>query len=236
MKRARPSRHTPFFELVEALAEPGCCVCRLIGRRVARLLDTFTYEQVNDIEVRAALRAARGFCADHARQYVRMPGTVLGAAIVYADVLTAIRHELADGATGPGRGEADGLLGGILRTSPRRGGRRRQGCPACLEAADAARGYLKLVLEHLGATDFRARYLAGDGLCLPHLEAALEQARAEPAETLRQAADARIDSIVQALREVIRKHDYRFNRERIDEAEATAARRAVDLVVGGTDA
>lgn len=233
MKRARLSRHTPFFEVIEALAQPGCCVCRLVERRVVRLLESFTYEQINDIEVRDELRAARGFCAHHARQYVRMPGTVLGAAIVYADVLAAIRRELADETGSRRGGEADGLLGGFLRTGRRRSGQHRRGCLACREAADAARGYLNLILEHLRDADFRERYLRSGGLCLPHLEVALDRARPEPAETLLQAANRQIDAIVRDLSEVVRKHDYRFNRERIDDPEATAASRAVDLVAGG---
>jgi Family of unknown function (DUF6062) len=229
--RRRPARHTPYFEVVEALEAEGCCVCRLVRRRVAHLLESFTYEQVNDIEVRDALRATRGFCAQHARRYVDMPGTVLGAAIVYADVLSAIQRELAEGL--PGRGEGNGLLGGIFGAGAGRGRRSDRRCLACREAADAARGYLKLLLEHLEERDFQQRYSTSEGLCLPHLEDALGRARPGAAAVLKQVAAARIGGLLRDLHEVIRKHDYRFNRERIDESEAMAARLAVDLVVGG---
>jgi hypothetical protein len=230
--RRRRARHTPFFEVNDALGGEGCCVCRLVRRRVEHLLESFTYEQVNDIEVRDALRATRGFCARHARQYVRMSGTVLGAAIVYADVLTAVRRELAQSPHGKGRGDGNGLLGSILGSAARRSRRVARPCLACQEAVEAARAYLGLILEDLHEANFRERFLASGGLCLPHLEEALETADSAGAAALLQAADERIGALVRDLHQVIRKHDYRYNRERIDDSEATAARRGVDLVVG----
>ena len=59
-------KDTLYFELLDACAETGCPICRLSLESVQRHLDGALYEFVNDIEARAVLRVARGYCNDHA--------------------------------------------------------------------------------------------------------------------------------------------------------------------------
>ena len=88
MSSAAP-RDSTAFEVREALAELGCPVCRLAVRSVGRWLAAVAYEQVNDIQLRNELRAARGFCNVHAHRWLREVHSVLGTSIVYQDLLKA---------------------------------------------------------------------------------------------------------------------------------------------------
>ena len=67
IRTARPEHRRPvsteatFEDLVDALGRPGCAICRLSTRRADRFLGSYIYEHVNDVELRANIREARGF-------------------------------------------------------------------------------------------------------------------------------------------------------------------------------
>ena len=82
-------RDSTSFEVREALGQDGCPVCRLAVRSVGRWLASVAYDQINDIELRNTLRAARGFCNVHAHRWLREVRGVLGTAILYQDFLGA---------------------------------------------------------------------------------------------------------------------------------------------------
>ncbi len=87
------SRHSLYFDLLDAFGEPGCAVCRLATRSAARFLDVLSYENVNDYEVREWLRQARGFCTVHAWQWADDVRDGLGTAIIYRDILRAVQAD-----------------------------------------------------------------------------------------------------------------------------------------------
>src|ERR1700676_25368 len=91
---SRAPRDSTAFEVREALDESGCPICRLAVRSVGRWLASVAYEQVNDIQLRTELRAARGYCNVHAHRWLREVHNVLGTAIVYQDLLKAGLREL----------------------------------------------------------------------------------------------------------------------------------------------
>jgi hypothetical protein len=171
-RAGRPDKHMVYFDVLEALAEPGCPVCRLGLTSVARYLDALSYESVNDPGVREQLRGARGFCNLHAWQFADLRNG-LGAAIIYHDVLGALLRQVDEelarvrGRVLPplerlvaGHGNAWALPGRLL---PHRL------CPACRVLAEAHERHLGALVAHLGDDELRAAYLGADGLCLPHL-------------------------------------------------------------------
>src|SRR3979409_961668 len=87
-------RDSTAFEVREALPQAGCPVCRLAVRSVGRWLASVAYDQVNDVDLRNELRAARGFCNVHAHRWLTEVRSVLGTAIVYEDLLKAGLREL----------------------------------------------------------------------------------------------------------------------------------------------
>ncbi len=198
----------------EALDQGGCAVCRLALRSVGRWLKSVAYEQVNDVELRDRLRAARGFCNLHAHRWLREVGSVLGTAIVYQDLLTTALQEL-DGENVQRGQRWRAMLGG---SGP------SEACPACVAQSEAEERYLTALLATVAAEP--AVVDGTEGLCVRHTRAARRRGGpgAEPLVKLTRSA---VEQLLAELSEVIRKEDYRFRHEPRTEAERTATPRAV---------
>lgn len=225
MAARKPRRHAGEHDLIEAFGQPGCPVCRLSTEAVDAYLTSVCYEQVNDLDLREQLRSAGGFCRPHAERFIRQRLGQLAAAIVYRDVLNTARKRLAGGWTGRSRSMLSGLFGRgrqSIRTIPR--------CPGCEVEAEAEGRYLGVLRNRLRDAAVRAKYQAGDGLCLPHIDQAL-QTDDPGAEALAEAAVKMLGAIVGDLDEYIRKHDYRFHEAVWDGGEDTPER-AVERAVG----
>jgi len=80
---------TSFHDLRDALAQPGCAVCRLKADSAGRFPDRLLWESVNDVISRHRIRQAQGFCHAHAWSLVRA-GASLGVAIIMHDVLGSV--------------------------------------------------------------------------------------------------------------------------------------------------
>ena len=97
-------RHTPYHMLVEALAQRGCPICAIVHEETLQYLDMLIHEHVNDLDFRADLRQAGGFCNTHGWWlHSRVHGAALGATIMYRDVVHTMRerlkHVIASGGT-----------------------------------------------------------------------------------------------------------------------------------------
>jgi hypothetical protein len=216
------SRTSGYYELREALGEPGCALCRLEAVAAERFLDGLLYSQVNDPDLRDRLRRARGFCPDHTWQLVR-PGASLGIAIVANDVLSALLKVLEGAqydalprlsvrrvqeALDPEQ-PAAATAGLVAELGP------QAACPACQHVATMRQIYLDTLVEQLlGADGLLPRLEASDGLCLAHLRAALARVGDRVVfAALLEAQRAIWQRLTADLREFIRKTDYRFRDE-----------------------
>jgi hypothetical protein len=225
MAARKPRRHAGEHDLIEAFGQPGCPVCRLATEAVDAYLTSVCYEQVNDLDLREQLRTAGGFCRAHAERFIRQRLGQLAAAIVYRDVLNTARKRIAAGGGGLGpRSRLASLFGGgkTKRDAPP--------CPGCEAETEAEGRYLTALRNRMVDPAVRAKYQAGDGLCLPHIDQAL-QADDAGARALAGAAVEMLGSIVADLDEYIKKHDYRFQTPVWDGGEDTPER-AVERAVG----
>ena len=220
-------RHAGEHDLIEAFGQPGCPVCRLTTESVDAYLTAVCYEQVNDLDLREQLRSAGGFCRAHAERFLRQRLGQLASAIVYRDVLSTARKRIAASAGQRARSKLAALLGGRAGRRELAGGPR---CPGCEVEVDADRRYLEILHKRLPEQAVLDQYRAGDGLCLPHLDQAL-QVDGDAARILSQAAVGMLGTIVDELDEYIRKHDYRFQRAVWNGGEDTPER-AVERAVG----
>lgn len=126
-------RDSAAFEVREALGAPGCAICHLAVRSVGRLIQSVAYEQVNDPGLRRDLRAAHGFCNQHAYRWLREAHSVLGTALIYRDILEATLSEFRSGP--PTNGHRGGLIRNLLEVADAPD---RQGlCPACRAQQEA---------------------------------------------------------------------------------------------------
>ena len=213
-----------YHDLLADLQRPGCPACHAANRAAWRYLDALLWEFVNDPETRTRLRANHGFCRTHALMALSVAsaqGASLGMAIIYEDILRHTAEEVR-AAVAPRKRERGGTA-----HPPRR-------CTACESADQAAANALAvLAAAEEGSEPYRAIREPGRGLCLPHVNLGLrlhrdETERARLAEAyLHGEAELRAE-----LRELIRKHDYRFRDEGITDEERASWVRAVHRIVG----
>lgn len=235
------TKHTLYYELCEALAKPGCAICRLEAKAAARYLEGLVYENANDYKVRAAVEQARGFCNQHAWQLREGHGAALDVAILYGDVLKLWLRALENtpSPTKPTR-RVFPRLQTLLGLPPRRGRAGalaeslapQRACLVCAVQETTAVAYSQELLAHIADPELQAAYCAAGGLCLPHfrqaLECVVETAQAETLITLQAQV---ITPVLAELQEFIRKHDYRFQAE-MTTVEGESWRKALELVSG----
>lgn len=216
-------------DLRQALQAPGCPVCRLVEQDVARYLDYFLWENVNDPELRRGLYEALGFCRDHLRILAAHPGASLGLALIAQDIWEEVlKATERAGASLAHRRRAASAARYQKSLTPRRN------CPVCDYAHGQEGLYLDVLLERLvGENGLLAAYEASDGLCLPHFRQALTRNATETAlQELLRAQHAIWQRLKADLDEFIRKNDYRFRDEPWGE-ERDAWLRAWVALVGG---
>ncbi|MBI2941350.1 MAG: hypothetical protein HYY04_13020 [Chloroflexi bacterium] len=148
----RLRRHSHVYDLLEALAGPGCPVCALVRRTSWRYLDTLAYENVNDPGIRARLRAAHGFCNRHAWAFLDEQREALGTAIIARDVLRTLSNT------------TDWVMSRLAAAMACRGP-----CPTCAAEQTTAAHVLGTLAETLAEEDVAIAYRRSDGLCVPHL-------------------------------------------------------------------
>ncbi len=221
-------------DLREALGGDGCPLCALAARAVSRYLAAVSRESITDVDIRASLRDAIGYCPRHAWQWLDEGHNPLGAALVYKDLVANARRALgADGAPG-----AASLLGRMIgRATPSSRDEAlapRRGCPACEIQSLADSRVLDALLQFLPGPAVRDAYAQSSGVCLPHLRAALARAGSRhqaAAEALTAHCQTALGRLEASLDEFIRKQDYRYQHESIGE-ERDAPERATARLCG----
>lgn len=233
-----------YFELRDALAEPGCALCRLKARSADGFLDTLLWESVNDPARRREIRRARGFCYEHGWALARATASV-GVAIITRDVLQSLLKAVEDAdfqanpllslrrvqETVDSKTPSAATAGLVTDLEP------KAPCPACVWADKMETIYLDTLLHNLTDEDsLRADYEASEGLCLPHFRQALARVRKEAVyDALVSAQRTAWERLLAQLSESIRKSDYRH----LDEAwgdEAGAWLRGIAALVGARHA
>lgn len=194
-------RTSLYFDLLDGFRQPGCSICRYTLRAVERFFAGLTYENTNDVAIRDAVRAARGFCNRHTVQYLGFSDE-LGTAIICRDllhtVIPAIGEALPTGLaamTGAltdadGRRAADRALKALAPTET---------CLACRRLLEAEEDYLATLLGHLDNAEFAAAFAASAGLCVLHADLALQQSRGARRDVLRRVLDQRWNALLEAL-------------------------------------
>ena len=201
LRREPPGYH----ELLEALEQEGCPLCRLSLKAAAAYVDTLLYEMVNDSQLRQRLRRSRGLCHTHAWQMVQ-PGE-----------LVRTLAERGDAGRGEDLAQALGPLGE---------------CPACQHQEEMEELYLAAFLKSVDDSTFWEAYQASAGPCLPHVQALLRLCRnANVQRRLVAAQRAFWERLQGELAEFIRKNDHRFRHEGFG-PEGDSWQRAVAQVVG----
>ncbi len=235
----RPSKFVGYFQLLEACGKSGCPVCTVLEDGALRALNELIGEEVNDPEMRARLVASGGLCNWHTWLLARIEHPALGTAILYRSVLEAARTWLGEcdrtvRGQSPGRKLSSRLAArlGLARSASLPRAKTR--CPLCVSAVRGERRALRTVLDFLDHPEFRDAFSHSEGLCLPHMDAAVWLGKSHPNfPRLSAWHNARWGELVGELDEFIRKFDYRFAREAWGH-ERSSWQRAMAVVAGRT--
>jgi hypothetical protein len=240
-----PSKHTAYYDLLDACQQGGCPICTCALAAVHHYLDGIVYEQVNDAPLRRAVVVAHGLCNDHA-WLLRDLRAGLGAALLFRDVLAhvvaRIRHRspeeplslFAEPWTDRGlRAWLAGLVGGRCAALRVLGiADPHLACPVCQMRERTELVYLGILLEHLGEEPMAQAFCTSGGLCLVHLDQAATTIGTGTALTrLLDLEGTALDGLGHDLDAFIRKHDYQF-RDEAPGGETDAWIRAIALVAG----
>lgn len=224
-------KHTPYFNLLDALKTPGCAVCTLGKGAITRFLENMLYEYVNDTHTQQMLVAAHGFCATHSELLLGYHNA-LGIAILYHAVLRHLEAKLlrerASESSWIGRlagqwGRSEPDISPLAAHTP---------CPACQIRDETAERALKTLREHAEDADLVAALQASDGFCLPHLRQALDSLDDQARRLLLAHQRQAWQKLEAELGEFIRKNDYRFQQEGFTAKEEDAWQRVVRVTSG----
>lgn len=164
-----------YYDLIEAFGQPGCAVCTLTTRDVARFLDSHLYEYVITSQTTASIRASRGLCATHSVQLADYGASVLGVAILQSHVLDEVLKITAQ--TTPKAGTTFNRLLGRGNASSAAMSESLEAvgeCMACEALERAQKSHLGTLSEHLNDPQLEAAFRGSEGVCLPHFRALLE--------------------------------------------------------------
>ncbi len=216
------ARHSLYYALRETLVEPGCAICRMGTKTVARYLENLVYENANDTRFRAEVLLARGFCNLHGWQLRDCHGSGLDVAILSRDVLKdwlqhleayepaktttkTLRDLRAALGMATGNADARALAESLAPEYP---------CPACKTRDMAEQAIIEELLTHCHDPEISRGVIQSGGLCLAHFRKTMHtEATAEQATQIAQLQAEALAPLLQALESFIRKHDYRFQAE-----------------------
>lgn len=163
-----------YFELRDALAEPGCPVCARVLRAGQQVLAALAAEPVAEAPARRNVLAFRGLCNAHAWSIHQsaQQSVVLGEAyeVFLCGHIETLQRAMArqDGdARRPWSGWIHAVGEWVRASLP--GLRRIRRCPACRAAQAVERRDLGLLLDLITDMEFARAFEGSEGLCLPHL-------------------------------------------------------------------
>ena len=209
MARRKPSKHLPYFAVLEVLGQPGCFLCTLVVGETRRYLRHLLDEFVNDPGFRKTWRASRGFCHRHSWMMADAP-EALGLSILYLDLLDLYGEELLGGNSG-------------------------KACPVCAAEERQVKTHLDTIVEHWPDPELRDALTRSEGLCGPHLREAMRIMRpGEPRDALRNVSLQSTDLLKSQLRQLVESFDYRHEAPK-DDAVRRAWVRAIEKLVGARE-
>ena len=222
-----------------AYKREGCPICLVVLEYVELAMDSWEFEGFTDVEHRHQLIRSRGFCPLHTWQLAQRHNA-FPLALVYNEVLTDVLEELdangGNASTGPGaprhgmfwnrgwskKGRTDDIRPAF------------EDCPFCQNRANAQERLISTLLQLLNAEEERILLSQSTGLCLTHFALAREFAGGRYPETLPHLVACErtcLQRVQEELRELARKHDYRFSNEPRGE-EMLSWRRGAELSAG----
>lgn len=223
-----------YYDIIDACAQPGCPVCRMLQAETDRYLYALLFEFVTEPEAHHTIRASRGLCRVHSWQLRRQRMSSVSIAVLYEAVLDEALNIIGSSEQPAVRSRMQRLLGGSSAGATLANQLQPQAqCMCCEALAISEDGYVRTLAESITEPRVLAAYQKSEGLCLPHLRQTLAVTRDDDA----------LNAILGTQREIWSrlKEELALFRARVDAAgghgkmgaEGTSWLRAVEAVGGG---
>ena len=222
-----------------AYGREGCPICLVALEYVEHAMDSWEFEGFTDVAHRHQLIRSRGFCPLHTWQLAQRHDA-FQLALVYNEVLTDVLEELdaigGNASAAPGAPKHGSFWNRGLRKRSRPDDVRPafKDCPFCQSRANAQERLIATLVQLLQVEEERTLLSSSTGLCLTHFALAREFAGERYPETIPHLLACErtcLQRIQEELRELARKHDYRFSDEPRGE-EMLSWRRGAELCAG----
>jgi len=215
-----------YFDLIDAMGEAGCPVCRLLERDADKQLRTILYEYVTEPETHAAFRQSFGLCNIHGGQLTQK-GNVMSIAVLYSAVVDEAlkKSQQSDNSSQRLRGlfnhNGDSQLGNALTPN--------QDCLVCDTLSKNQTRYTSVVADKLTDKRLFTAFEASDGLCLSHFRQVVNQNSTPEFIDVQR---AKWQQLHDQMQEFIRKYDPTKADSSMGE-EGDSWMRAVNQISGG---
>jgi len=230
-KRTASKGYT-FPRLCDALEETdGCALCTVAQRESEHTLKMLFHEGIMESSLRKRLLDGSGFCNWHTWMSINdIPTAAAGTAIVYRELLEAVITATAEAAKSLTPTQRT-LLSRRNRGKCRLAGAKRR-CAVCESVHKTENVYLNDLLEFFDDPQLQSRFARSVGLCLPHLQMAVDEfPNHSNLLRLLEVEREKFSALEGELTEFHRKRDYRFAHEPAGR-EYTSWRRALELFAG----
>ncbi len=166
------------YELIGAMGQPACPICRLLQTEVRRFLDGLLYESSVEPAAQQKFRASRGICNVHSQLLRETRGYSAPIATLYEAAIHEVLQIMNSEDKSFGlrkRGEKGRQLSERLKPSRR--------CPCCLSMQESERLLVETFAEGLADPAFVQTFKDSHGLCLRHFRRLLEQGLPQQSST-----------------------------------------------------
>ena len=234
---AQRSRETD--ALHAAYGREGCPVCLVMLEYVEMAMDSWEFEGFTDMEHRHQLIRSRGFCPLHTWQLAQRHDA-FQLALIYNGVLSDVLQELdtngSQSSAGRGAPRRGPLWNGIRRKKSHQEDVRPtfEDCPFCKNRTNVQQRLIDTLVQLLKTEEEQSLLSRSTGLCLTHFAQARQFAEEQYAETVPHLIACQrtcIQRVLDEVRELARKHDYRFSEESHGD-EMLSWRRGAELCAG----
>jgi len=229
------------LELVRALGQKGCPVCRICEENLEKQWFWFFSESYAEGSTVDRYISHWGFCKEHSTIVARV-GPKWQKSAIYNSVIKAYLPKLEKVERGFQEfAQARGIISrkmswrsvrGLLREVVPTGD-----CLFCENSRRTARRYTAMLLKGLGNAEVRRLYENSDGLCVQHFFLTVEDADFRHVRQLSELIKKQIrvlEELASDFEEFFRKGDYSF-RDEPKGREQTAWIRAMSRLVGQAD-
>jgi hypothetical protein len=201
-----------YVELLKILTKSECAACFIIHRSIRHYISLVFLEELTVPEFRMPLRESLGYCRRHSKFVVPLISNIrkMGVAIVYEDLLSIVEGRIEETHSTP-----------VMSR-----------CPLCTIEAEIDAYTIQLIADYCGDSEFQERFQASPGLCLTHLRAILAKLDGSAREFVISMHRKHVADMLHQVEQFIRKHDYRFSKERISDEELDAWKKAIRFVTG----